>query len=315
MTREQPVVLYYRPELAPARLDGSFSKSPTKPRRFVEYLRGTPLWEHVEVRDGFGPVDRRLLLLAHTEGYVDAVLGGRRPLCESSGIPWTPGLRDAVLWTSGCLLAAIEGAVDAPDRVTMAPVSGFHHAAPDAGAGFCTFSGQVVAAVDLYRRRGLRGAWVDLDGHFGNSIEDSRAFAPAIEAAIAPGLNINPRYSHEQYLVDLRRQLGVLEAAVRDGRVDYVCVAHGADSHEWDDLGYQCTTAEWLEAADIVYGTLAELRSTRPLGVTLALFGGYRDDHPESVLGLHAMDLSRCLRHLGRVDVPFQTEVRRPRRA
>lgn len=34
------------------------------------------------------------------------------------------------------------------------------------------------------------------------------------------------------------------------------------------------------------------------VAVALALFGGYRDDHPESVLGLHVMYTARVLAHL-----------------
>ena len=86
--------------------------------------------------------------------------------------------------------------------------------------------------------------------------------------------------------------------------------AHGADSHEWDQLGYQCTTAEWLQASDMVYQMLRRCRDKVPVAVTLALFGGYRDDHPESVLGLHAMDTARCLEILNDVKVEYAAEVR-----
>lgn len=63
------------------------------------------------------------------------------------------------------------------------------------------------------------------------------------------------------------------------------------------------TTAKWLQASDIVFGSIARMRQTRVhVPVTMALFGGYRDDHPESVLGLHTMDLAKALRHLGGVE-------------
>jgi hypothetical protein len=73
--------------------------------------------------------------------------------------------------------------------------------------------------------------------------------------------------------------------------------AHGADSHEDDDLGGQCTTAEWLDASSLVYGMLDRvgLQLRRPVPLTLALFGGYREDKYEAVLRLHTADLIRCL--------------------
>ncbi len=298
------------PEDAP----GNYSRSPSKPRRFLEFLRQTPMWPHIELRGDFGPVSRDDLLQAHTPAYVGAFLAGTQPLCASNGLRWSKEFRDSVLLTNGCLSAAIHAAVARPEQVTMAPVSGFHHAQPSRGSGFCTFSGQVIAALQLYRGQGLSGAWVDLDGHFGNSIEDSREFAPDLDRAIPPDMNLNPSGSHGAYLAHLERLLANLEALVTAGEVHYVAFAHGADSHEWDQLGSQCTTAEWLEASELVYGTLRRCgeRLGRPVPVTLALFGGYRDDHPESVLGLHAMDLACGLNVLCDAGLNYEAEVRAP---
>ncbi len=315
MTNDKPaskLAIYYRDDMVPADEPGNYSKSPTKPRRFLEFLRGTPIWPHIELRDTFSPVTRRDLLLAHTPAYVDAFLAGTMPLAESNGLRWSPQFRDSVLFTNGCLLAAITAAVDDPAQVTMAPVSGFHHAQPAYGSGYCTFSGQVIAALKLYRERGLRGAWIDLDGHFGNSIEDSRKFEPDLDEAIRHDMNINPTEQHRSYLGDLHGKLWTLRKRASAGQIDYICFAHGADSHEWDQLGSQLTTAEWLEASELVYTFIGHIskESPKPVGVTLALFGGYRDDHPESVLGLHAMDTARCLNILGGVELDYQAEVR-----
>ncbi len=309
-----PLAIYYRDDMAPADSPTNYSKSPTKPRRFLEYLHNTPLWQHLEVRADFAPLTRDQLLLAHKPEYVDAFLAGEpRWQAESNGLAWTPPFRDSVLLTNACLLAAIAAAVANPQVIAMAPVSGFHHARPSSGSGFCTFSGQVIAGLELYRQRGLRGAWIDLDGHFGNSIEDSREFAADLDVALARGLNINPGGRHADYLADLQQNLLFLTERAAAGEVDYICVAHGADSHEWDQLGNQCTTAEWLEAANLTYAALAEIRALQPrVGVALALFGGYRDDHPPSVLGLHAMDTARALVLLGGVQEleGFMAEVR-----
>jgi acetoin utilization deacetylase AcuC-like enzyme len=137
-----------------------------------------------------------------------------------------------------------------------------------------------------------------------------------LNAAIAPWANFNPSGSHQAYLSDLGDKLADLAGRAAAGEVDYICVAHGADSHEWDQLGYQCSTDEWLQAAEMVYQTLAAIRRDRAqISVTLALFGGYRDDHPASVLGLHAMDTALALGHLaGAGDLSgYRAEVRSPR--
>ena len=238
--------IFFRDDMAPADQPGNYSKSPTKPRRFMEFLQQTPIWPHMQVSDDFEPLTRDQLLLAHEARYVDAFLSGEpRGLASSSGLVWTPEFRDSVLLTNASLLRAIRSSLEGPS-VAMAPVSGFHHAHPGGGSGFCTFSGQVIAAVELYRERGLRGAWVDMDGHFGNSIEDAREFVPDLDLAIPRGCNINPSGSHRSYLSDLAARIQTLQGLIVDGQIDYVCVAHGADSHEWDQLGSQCTTAEWL---------------------------------------------------------------------
>ncbi|MEZ6120508.1 MAG: hypothetical protein R3C28_28575 [Pirellulaceae bacterium] len=38
--------------------------------------------------------------------------------------------------------------------------------------------------------------------------------------------------------------------------IHYVVFCHGADSHQDDDLGGQCTTGEWLECSVMFYTKL-----------------------------------------------------------
>lgn len=304
MTRHphhHPVVdVYYRPEMTAPHSGENFSRSPTKPKRFVEWLLGSPLRGAVRLREDFTPLGREDFLLAHDERYVDGFFAGRPPHASSNGLAWSAAFAESVRYTNGSLVAALRGACDRPDRLALSPTSGFHHATPSAGGGFCTFSGQVIASVSLYRDRGLVGAWIDLDGHFGNSIEDSRRFVPDLAHAVP--FNLNPSGSHAAYLRDLEAKLEVVGAAVVMGRVHYVAFAHGADSHVDDDLGGQCTTEEWLAASRLVYGSIARwtVELGRPVPTALALFGGYRSDDYDFVLSLHAADLAIGLETLHR---------------
>ena len=109
-------------------------------------------------------------------------------------------------YTNASLYHAIEHAVAHPEQVTFSPTSGFHHARPAAGSAFCTFSGQVIAAIKIFREHRLVGAYLDLDGHFGNSIEDSRTFVADLNQAIPPGCNINPDGDHADYLDSLNAE-------------------------------------------------------------------------------------------------------------
>ncbi|MBK7583823.1 MAG: hypothetical protein IPI67_26975 [Myxococcales bacterium] len=312
MRHHEPALdVYYRPELAAPDARGNFSKSPTKPRRFVGWLLRSPLAAATHLREDFAPLDRADFLLAHDATYVDAFFAGGEPHATRNGLAWSPAFAESVRFTNGSLAAALRAACDRPSRIALSPTSGFHHARPAGGAAFCTFSGQVIASVSLYRERGLSGAWIDLDGHYGNSIEDSRSFVPDLDRAIP--LNLNPSGSHGVYLADLERGLAEIEEAVLSGRVHYVAFAHGADSHEDDDLGGQCSTDEWLSASRLVYDAVARFgqRLGRPVPLALALFGGYRSDDAEFVLRLHGADLALGLDVLAGTSLAFDPEEAR----
>jgi acetoin utilization deacetylase AcuC-like enzyme len=204
--------------------------------------------------------------------------------------------------------------VNRPAFISFSPSSGFHHATPRAGSGFCTFSGQVIASVKLYRQWGLAGAYVDLDGHYGNSIEDSRPFVHELRYAVPPGCNINPAGKHAAYIKDLRDKLRWLQGLLLAERIHYVVYPHGTDSHEWDDLGGQVTTKEWMEASRLVYTMIRDVSQAlgKPVPLILALFGGYREDHYDSVLSLHAADAALCLSILCDQPLSYEPEVKRP---
>jgi len=95
----------------------------------------------------------------------------------------------------------------------------------------------------------------------------------------------------------LKQQLKVLEKYIVEGKIHYLVFCHGADSHEWDDLGYLLTTDEWINCSEIVYSFVLNLQKKlkRQIPLSISLFGGYRDDDYDSVLSLHTADLVQCL--------------------
>ena len=127
------------------------------------------------------------------------------------------------------------------------------------------------------------------------------------------GFNINPSGSHKRYIADLEAKLQALEDKAAAGEIQYIVFCHGADSHEWDELGSQCTTGEWLECSAMVYSMVKRLdeKLGRPFPLALALFGGYRRDDYDSVLNLHAGDLSICLETLCGAATGFIPRVKR----
>lgn len=283
----------YRDEQV-AQLPVGYSKSPNKPKILLEYLKSEGHFKrHFQMDSNWDGFKLEDFYEAHTKEYVHGFFMGKEPHASSNGLSWNYQFADSVRYTNASLYNAIKNSIINPSQVQFSPVSGFHHAHPRGGGGFCTFSGQVIASRKLYKEYGVRGAYIDLDGHFGNSIPDSRKFAKTDSYILH---NINPRGQHEEYINDLKDKLQDLRQDLILGKVDYVVFAHGADSHMWDDLGHQCSTMEWLECSKLVYRMINEVSmwTGRTIPLTLALFGGYRADDYQSVISLHAMDLMVC---------------------
>lgn len=316
MKRHHRIRTFYTPkQVLQTDDEENYSKSPLKPKLLLEYIEKQNLSGYFEITSSFEGFKDEDFLIAHHERYVKSFFKGLQPLCESNGLKWSEQFADSVRYTNASLYHAIKHSINNPDEVCLAPVSGMHHATYDRGGSYCSMSGQVIASVKIYRELGLSGAYVDLDAHFGNSIEDSRFFVTDLSEAIPIGCNINPDGKHQSYIADLKSRLKTLEKKILDDEIHYVVFAHGADSHEWDDLGVQCTTAEWLECSDIVYEFVdaVSLKINRPLPLTLALFGGYRNDDYNSVLSLHTGDLVACLNKLSKENIRFEPEVKNRR--
>ncbi len=275
--------------------ESSFSQSPLKPYLLMEKIKNGPYAEMLDITDNFEPIKKEDYLYAHTKEYVDNVYN-KTGNYRSNGLPWSQNLVDSLPYTTGSLYAAKKHAILNPETVCFAPISGMHHAQPNSGSGFCTFSGQVVSAIKIYLEYGLSGAYCDLDGHFGNSIEDTREFNPLLNKAIPIGCNINPKGYDSNYTHNFQLALDKLEAKILNNEIHYVVFAHGADSHKDDDLGNQCGTEYWLLNSTIFSDWVNKVSEKlgKPLPVILALFGGYRKDDYDIVLDLHTKSLLQC---------------------
>ncbi|MFM8977581.1 MAG: hypothetical protein ACKOJE_05980 [Bacteroidota bacterium] len=281
-------------------MDQSYSKSPIKPYLLMERIQSRGLLQHFEIFSDFVPYEQDDFSAAHTEEYVSNVFN-QSGNYNSNGIPWSVNLVESVRYTNSALYHAIKHSLAYPEQLCFAPVSGMHHATPRAGQGFCTFSGQAIASLKLFDEFAVCGAWLDLDGHFGNSIEDTRSFAPRLDQAVPLDCNVNPFGMNADYVQNFREKLEPVRNRILNNQVHYVVFAHGADSHVDDDLGGQCDTEHWLQCADVFTHWVEEVSQElgKPLPVTLALFGGYRRDDYNIVLDLHLSSIERCRRLCG----------------
>lgn len=296
----QSVKIYYNDKQVCSDLiqERSYSKSPLKPAIYVNQLtdRFNLLNGKISIIDTFKPFRKRDFVNAHTDQYVNGFFSGQKSIRESNGLPWSKALAQSVKYTNSSLFNAIQASIIDPNHIYVSPTSGFHHARPSGGSAFCTFSGQVIASVKLYRKYKVRGAYLDLDGHYGNSIDDSERFIKnkyGWDLKDIIQMNINPYGQGNAYIKDLERQLHNLGNKIKQRKVDYIVWCHGADSHKDDDLGYQLTTSQWISASTTFYTWLDKLEREigRKVPLTLSLFGGYRNDDYQSVINLHIIDL------------------------
>lgn len=313
--RSSKIKVFYNPKQVRASdTSRNFSKSPLKPKLLLEHLANNGLDQHLDVVGNFRPFNAYDFQIAHEIEYIDGFFtGGYRS--ESNSLKWSKQFAESVRYTNASLWSAIENSLVNPSEVSFSPTSGFHHAKPSSGSGYCTFSGQVIASVKAYRKYGAVGCYLDLDGHFGNSIEDSRSFQPDLEHAVPRGFNFNPMGYGEGYYEHLTEFiLQTLTPAIIAGKIDYVVWCHGADSHEWDSLGHQVSTDVWVRCATFFWTWVKEMDAvlSRPLSVSCALFGGYREDDYNSVLSLHASDLRECMNRLLDLNVEYVTQVKEP---
>lgn len=291
--------------------EDNVSKSPLKPKLLLEYLEQQALNSYFSIDNSFDPLTRKDFLIAHLPDYVEALFKGTKPLCESSGLKWSQQFLESITYTNASLYAAIKHSIDYPQQVCLSPTSGYHHATPDRGNAFCTFSGQIIASMKIYHEYGLSGAYLDLDAHYGNSIQDSYYYVKDLDKAIPYGCNINPTNKGRTYINDLKHRLAILEERILSNEVHYVVFAHGADSQKDDDMGGQLTTQQWVQCSRIVYEWVKQIddKLQRPFPLTLCLFGGYRSDDFRSVLSLHTADLVSCLNHLTGLHIKYKPFV------
>jgi acetoin utilization deacetylase AcuC-like enzyme len=162
---------------------------------------------------------------------------------------------------------------------------GLHHAAPDAGLGFCVFN-DVAVAIRRLRARGYAEPVlvVDLDLHDGNGTRRIFADDPTVhtfsihnddwgetEAVASTSIALGPDVEDGRFLDTLRAALPPVFASVRPGLVVYLA---GTDPAADDPLGNWRLSGEALLERDRFVTSLAR-GDTRACPMVVVLAGGY----------------------------------------
>ena len=86
--------------------------------------------------------------------------------------PIFPGLWDYVLLYCSSTLAAVDRLLEHRDEMAFCPLGGFHHSSRSHAEGFC-YVNDVIVAIDDLLAHGLRVAFVDIDAHHCNGVQDA----------------------------------------------------------------------------------------------------------------------------------------------
>jgi acetoin utilization protein AcuC len=88
--------------------------------------------------------------------------------------PILPGIFDWSLRVTGGTVAAINRILNGEALTAFNPLGGFHHARKSSAEGFCYINDIVIAIKDaLNRFPGVKIAYVDIDAHHGNGVQDA----------------------------------------------------------------------------------------------------------------------------------------------
>ena len=238
------------------------------------------------------PAPRGWLELAHTPGYVTAVLEQRLDAEAERrlGLPVSPALALRSRCAVGGTVLAARLALE--HGLACNTAGGSHHAHAAFGSGFCVFNDVAVAARTLLAD-GLIGKAlvVDLDVHQGDGTasileHDPRVVTlsvhcrtnfPARKQQSDLDIALDPGTGDELYLAMLEAVLPPLLERVRPDLVFYNA---GVDPHESDRLGRLALTDRGLKAREAFV-----LRTCLDRGLPLACVvgGGYSSDIEELV--------------------------------
>ena len=266
----------------------SYSFDTTRKAKWIaDSLRNSPIGEIVIEEPT--PLTLETLLETHSVEYVEAVLTGEPwNLASSQGFRWCAGLRDAVLASNGGVVDAVKAALQ--DGVAGTLSSGLHHARRDAGLGFCTFNGLVIAAKEAIKLGCENVLILDLDAHGGGG---TASLISGIVRISHLDLVVDPFDLHDDS-IDLSKSspvdyLTLLDGVLEGCQPDLCIYNAGMDVAETDcgPPGFDTRVIAAREA------TVFAWAAAKRVPIAYALAGGYtsRDRTREELIAQHRCTL------------------------
>ena len=251
---------------------------------------------------------RRDVRRIHSEVYVTAVeaaSGGSEPPDSvrfglgTSDVPVFSGMHQATLWVVGGTLTAARLVARGEVRRALHLAGGLHHAHRDMASGFCVYNDPAVAITELQKSGFERIAYLDIDAHHGDGVQDLFYEDPGVltislhesgqylfpgtgfpeDTGRGPGLRysanfpLEPGTDHDGYLAIFDQFVRPLIAAFEP---EVMVIECGADAHAMDPLAHLNLSSHTFEA---LYFRIFELADTYCGGrAVMHLGGGYNLD-------------------------------------
>ncbi len=288
----------YRKELSEYVIGKDHPLQPTRLQYCYELLQAYGAFDGPSSRLlSAAPAGEADLLSFHRQDYIEAVKllsQGKKVVNahnynfhEHGDNPPFAGMYEASLLAVGATLTACDAVLDHSVDAAFNVAGGFHHAKPGAASGFCIFN-DVVIAINRILGKGLRVAYVDIDAHHADGVQEAfydtdrvlnislhesgrHLFPGAGEATETgsdkgKGYTVNvPLASHTNDEIYLEAFDAVVVPLVKKFRPDVLVTQLGCDTHYLDPLTHLELTTE---------GYTAVIRRLRDLDLPWLAVGG-----------------------------------------
>jgi len=301
-----PVALVYGDALMKHQLSDAHPLQPIRVKLAVDLIRSTGLIEHSHLLPPRAATTAELELV-HSPEYVELVRKlsdpARRAHVSARAIdaagyasadnPISDALHEGTSLVVGASLVAADAVHGGGSLHAFSPSGGLHHAHRDRASGFCTYNDAAIACQWL-KERGHRVAYVDVDVHHGDGVEDIFASDPDVltislhesghwlfpgtgfpqDSGVGKGkgfaanLPFMPYTWDEPWLFAFERVVPML---LRRFRPTVLVTQDGCDTHHLDPLAHlAATTRIWPRVGRVFHDLAHELCEGR----WVALGGG-----------------------------------------
>jgi acetoin utilization protein AcuC len=301
-----PVALVYGEQLMKHHLSDQHPLQPIRVKLTMDLIRSTGLIEHCHLLPPRLATDKELELV-HSPDYVELVRklsdpaqrsGISRQRIEAAGFgsadnPISSELHEGAALVAGASLVAAEAIESGAALHAFSPAGGLHHAHRARASGFCTYDDPAIVC-KWFKDRGHRVAYIDVDVHHGDGVEDIFYSDPDVltisfhengrylfpgtgfpeDSGVGQGMGAAVNLPFSPYTWD-EPWLGAFDRVVppllRRFKPTVLVTQDGCDTHYLDPLAHlAATTRIWPHVGSVFHELAHELCGGR----WLALGGG-----------------------------------------